>query len=125
MLSLSQSLDLVDKAISVNGSRVVLDSIYDAERGLFERLDAQYQTSLTAPLEEVLTGYLKTIFTRHDRVEQTRTKAAEASIAMAPLARKSKCIALALSHAIAAARGEERSVSIQRFLDRAQEVLET
>lgn len=122
--SLSQSLDLLRKTISVNGSRLILDSIYDAEKGLFERLEAQDQTSLTTPLEEVLVGYVKTMFTQHDCVEQTRMKAAEASMAMVPLACKSKRIALVLAHAIADARKEERSESIQHCLDRARKGLE-
>lgn len=64
------------------------------------------------------------MFTQHDRVEQTRMKAAEASIAMVSLARKSKRIALVLAHAIADARRDERSVSIQRCLERAQKGLQ-
>lgn len=110
--------------MSINGSRAILDSIYDAEKGLLERLAGQYQTSLTGPLEEVLVGFVKTMFTQHDRVEQTRTKAAEASIAMAALARKSPRIALVLQSAIADARREERSVSIQHRLDQAQQASE-
>lgn len=122
--SLSKSLDLLEKTLSVKGSRVILDSIYDAEKGLFERLHAQVPTSLTAPLEDVLVGYVETMFTQHDPVEQTRMKAAEASLAMVHIARKSKRIAPVLAHAIADARGKERSVSIQHCFDRAQEVLE-
>lgn len=108
----------------MNGSRVILESIYDAERGLFERLDTETLTSLTASLEEILVGYVKTMFSRHDRVEQTRMKAAEASVAVAPIARKSQRIALVLAHAITDARREERSVSIHECFDRAQKLLE-
>lgn len=102
---------------------MVLDSIYDAEKPLFQRLGSDYTAPLAPRLEEILIAYIETLFTSQDRVEQTRSKAAEASAAMVPLARKSKRIVLALTNAITDARGHEHSVSVQQSLDRAQKAL--
>lgn len=101
---------------------MVLDSMYDAEKNLFEKLCSQSTAPLAPELEEILIGYIETLFTQ-DQVEQTRTKAAEASAAIAPLARKNKRIAHSLTRAITVARGQERSVSVQQTLDRACNLL--
>ncbi len=103
---------------------MVLDSIYDAEKSLFERLDPKNQPRLPAALEEILVGYIPTLFTPTDRVEQTRIKAAEASIGIARLARKSKRVSFALTSAMADARREERSDSVLQNLERAKMVLD-
>ena len=102
---------------------MVLDSIYDAEKTLFQRLDSDRTAAVAPRLEEILIRYIDTLFTPQDRVEQTRTKAAEASAAVVPLARKSKGIRLALTHAITEAREQERSVSVQQSLDHIQKAL--
>ena len=102
---------------------MILDSVYDAGKSLFERLGSQDLGIIEGPLEKVLIGYIQMIFASKECVEQTRLKAVEVSIAMLPFARESDRIAAALSQAIADARAQERSVSVQQRLSFAMKAL--
>ena len=97
---------------------MVLNTIYEAEDALFEKINLTDITDHSESLVQVLMGYIKTLFPRNDQVEQTRLKAAQAAASMALLARRSRLVEDALIGEINKAKAEERSLSIQQSLDK-------
>lgn len=129
---LSQTLTLVSKSIFHHpGSRTILESIYSAEKSLFERLlTYSSSSSITGELENILASYIPTLFTPNysftDQIEQTRMKAAEAAGSLAALVVQKKFGKgeRELIEAIKAVRGTERSQLVQGVLDRALKLLD-
>ena len=119
-LALARALELVNKATKEDRSSSVQDAIYDEEVKLFGKM---VSIRMNNKLEETMVGYAKNLSTSRDLVERSRQKALEAITSMVPLARNSDRIRSVLSQAIANARVNERSVSIQRGLERAQKLL--
>ena len=119
-LALARALELINSATKEERSSLVQDTIYDGEVKLFGEMT---NIRMNDKLEEAVVGYAKNLSTPHDLVERSRHKAAEAITSMVPLGRSSDRIRSALSQAIAKARVNERSVSIQQSLQRAQESL--
>ncbi|MCJ1276828.1 proteasome component M29 [Puttea exsequens] len=122
--TLSQTLELVDRVRAAAASRTTLNAMYDAQKSLFERLDkVTEEEKMDEPLVDVLIKYVHEIFRSADLVEQTRQKAAEAAMAMAPLARKEEKVKAAFLRDFLPAREQERSYSIQQSLDQAKKML--
>ena len=119
-LALARALELVNKATKEDRSSSVQDAIYDEEVKLFGKM---VSIRMNNKLEETMVGYARNLSTSRDLVERSRQKALEAITSMVPLARNSDRIRSVLSQAIANARVNERSVSIQRGLERAQKLL--
>lgn len=131
---LSQTLTLVSKSILHHPrNRAILESIYSAEKFLFERLLTFSSSSKSTPdeFETILASYIPTLFVPDpssfsEQIEQTRMKAAEAANSLAVLAVQKKLVRVEreLMEAIKAVRGTERSQGIQAVLDRAIKVLD-
>ena len=119
-LALARALELINSATKEDGSSLVQDTIYDGEAKLFGKMA---NIRMNNELEETMVGYAKNLATPRDLVERSRHKASEAITSMVPLARINDRIRSALSQAIAEARVNERSVTIQQSLKRAQESL--
>ena len=99
------------------------NAVLEAEKSLFEKLHQELRPPVSEPLVAVMVGFVETLFRTNDQVEQTRTKAAEAAIAFAPLAGLSERVRTALINGISSARTQERSVSVQQSLDRARQAI--
>lgn len=121
--SLTQTLELVDR-VRTGASRNTMNAIYDAQKSFFERLNKAVLKALPDPLQTVLIEYLLGVFGFHEQVEQTRLKAVETAIALAPIARKGDRIKREFGKELAAARLRERSASVQHSLDRAKKILD-
>lgn len=123
--SLTETLELVSRVRAGMASRVTLNAIYDADKELFERLEGVLDDTLPGPLEAILVGFVKELFSsKEEQVEQTRLKASEAAIAVAPMARRGMGMKAALREELARASADERSVSVQQSLDRARKIVD-
>ena len=122
--SLAQTLELVNRVRAENGSRTAVNAIYDAQKSLFERLKKRYHEAPPASLETVLIEYIKQLLSSSDQVEQTRMKAAEAVVAVGPIARRGSRLKAALAQGLSAIRAQERSIGVQQVLDRASSILD-
>lgn len=122
--SLAETLELVSRVRSGRASRVTLNAIYDAQKGLFERLNGVEDDALSGPMESILIEYVKQLFGSSEQVEQTRLKASEAAMAMAPIASKGRHIKAAFTEALASAGAQERSVSVEQSLERARKMVD-
>lgn len=122
--SLTETLELVGGVRAGAASRVTLNAIYDAEKKVFERLNGVQGEALPGPLETILIEYVKQLFGSSEQVEQTRLKASEAAVSVAPLVSKGKRITTVFTEQLASARAQERSVSVQQSLDRARAALD-
>ena len=130
---LSQTLHLSNRIIKEHRGRKAIDAIYDCEKSLFEKIAQWPPKSQLAPpqslsnplLEKVLSEYANQIFASSDHVEQTRVKAAEAAVAMAPIARQGgNELKVAFARGLTDAKGLERSVPVRQILERAGRLLE-
>ena len=123
--SLSQTLELVNRVRAAAASRLTLNAIYDGEKILFDRLgQVSFEAPLPHLLEDVLLEYVKQVFASNDQVEQTRIKATESAIALAPIANRGSRLKNEFVEALLAAREEERSLPVQQGLDRAMKILD-
>lgn len=122
--SLTQTLDLLSRVRAGAASRSTLNAIYQAQKSLFDALDETHQDTLSDGLESVLVQYVKQLVGSNEQVEQTRLKAAEASIALAPIAARGSHLKIAFTQALAAARAQERSIAVQQCLDRARKIID-
>ncbi|KAL8717987.1 MAG: hypothetical protein Q9225_004830 [Loekoesia sp. 1 TL-2023] len=121
--SLSRGLALTVRTLSGNGSRKVHNAIFEAEKSLFEKLQRTLRPPVSELLVTVLIDFARTLFGTRDQVEQTRTKAAEAAAAFAPLTKVNGRLREALIDGIGSARTQERSVTVQQSLDRARQAI--
>lgn len=121
--SLSQTFELMDR-VKAGATRNTLNAVYDAMKCLFERLAKANLMLLSDPLQDVLIEYVHRVFDFTGHVEQTRLKAVEAAIALAPIARREDRIKLQYEKEMAATRSQEFSSSVQQALDRAKKVLD-
>ncbi|KAL8962336.1 MAG: hypothetical protein Q9193_001242 [Seirophora villosa] len=121
--SLSRALALTVRTLSGNGSRSVHNAIIEAEQSLFRKLHGVFRPPVSESVTQVLIEFVRTLFSTRDQVEQTRTKAAEAAAAFAPLAGVDERVRVALLEEIAGARAQERSVTVQQSLDRARRAI--
>lgn len=117
---MTQVLELVNRTRTEHRSRMAVEAIYDAEKSLFERLHKAREGDLQENLGSVLIEYTKQIFDCTDQVEQTRTKAAQAAIALAPVARRWSNVKAAFAQGVSAAKEQERSTTVRQSLERAQ-----
>lgn len=122
--SLSQALELVNRATSESGSRIVQNAIFDADRSLFEKLQGSNQVPLADSLEDVLLDFTKTLFQSSERVEQTRIKAADAIATMALLARTGERLRSTVMQELSLAIEREPSVAVQHVLIRAKRTVD-
>lgn len=113
--ALRQVLDLIQKATAKGGSRPVLDEIYSAEKGLFEKMA---DVPLNSSLEDTLIEYAQSLSGSSNQVEQSRLKAAEVGIALCPLARKASRMRDILMQQLSQLLAQERSVPVQQCLER-------
>ena len=120
-LALARALELINSATKDDRSSLVQATIYDEEVKLFGKMA---NIRMNNKLEESVVGYVKNLSTSRDLVERSRHKGSDVMVSMVPLARHSDRIRSALSQAIAQARVNERSVSIQRSLQGAFESLD-
>ncbi|KAL9007007.1 MAG: hypothetical protein Q9188_000295 [Gyalolechia gomerana] len=118
-----QSETLTVRTFSENGSRKVHNAIFDAEKALFEKLQRALRHPVSEPMATVLIKFSQTLFETRDLVEQTRMKAAEAALALAPLTSTSERMKAKLIDGINSARTEERSTTVQQSLDRVQRAI--
>lgn len=124
---LTQTLELLDRIRAQHGNRKIIDAIYGAQMSLFDKMRKSQggsSISLSESLDNTLSQYVKQMFTASDQVEQTRIKAAEAAVAMAPIARKGSKTKTTFAQGLAKARQEERSITVQQTLDRAKKLLD-
>ncbi|KAL9127375.1 MAG: hypothetical protein Q9217_003731 [Psora testacea] len=122
---LTRSLKLVNKVIgSEAGSKSLRIAVYDALIALFQRLQKLDVEVLPRDLDDTLSEYLILVFSAGDQVEHVRVKAAEAAMAMAPLARGGSRLRATFADGLTNARSQERSNTVQQSLDRARLLLE-
>ena len=121
---LAQSLILTKRIKDEHRSRKAIDAIYDAEKILFEKMNEAQEGSLPNHLEKILIDYARQVLSFADQVEMTRIKAAEAVVALAPVARKGEKIKGVFVEEVEAVRKEERSTSVQQVLDRARKLVD-
>ncbi|KAL6716269.1 proteasome component M29 [Lecanora helva] len=121
---MKHTFEISNRIMTENRSRKTIETIYDAEKHLFDNLSKANQSALSSPLEDVLIEYTKQIFSAVDQVEMTRIKAAEAAVAMAPLVRRGERIQAVFVQGLAAAKDAERSPSVRQILDRAGKLVE-
>ncbi|MCJ1401686.1 proteasome component M29 [Xylographa trunciseda] len=110
--SLTQTLDLIGKALSKN-DKVVKDAILDGEMALFKKLT---NTKLNDSLDSILTEYAATLFEMDEQAEQSRTKAAEAATALAGWAPEKSQVHTRLTSGVKLALTQERSPSVRQKL---------
>ena len=122
--SLVQTLELLHRIRAGAMSRVVANAIFDAPKSLFENLNQSNLEVVPDPLQEVLIEYSHCVFGFTEQVEQTRLRAIETIIALAPVARKSIKMKKEFEKDLAMVRAQERSMSVLHGLDRAMKVLE-
>ena len=123
--SLTGTLELVSRIAAGTASRVTLNAIYDAEKELFDRLEGVQDGVLSGPLEAILVEFVKQLFSSKDeQVEQTRLKASEAAMAIAPMASRAMGMKVVLTEELARARAHERSLTVQQSLDRARKTVD-
>ena len=118
--ALSHTLAAVEKAMAENGSRTVLDALFDAEKSLFAKLQAHAPDPLPAHVEDVLIGFAKTLFRAHDAAEPTRMKAAEAVAVLAALRTRGDRLRRALAEGLDDAQAKERSAGVKGVLGKAR-----
>lgn len=111
------------RTFSEIGSRKVHNAIFEAEQSLFRKLQRGLRFPVPEPIIEVLIKFVKLLFRTGDQVEQTRTKAAEAAAAFAPLTGADEGMRVALIEEITGARAQERSVTVQQSLERARQAI--
>ncbi len=122
---LRQTLQLTNRIRTEHRSRRTIEAIYDAQKSLFERLHkARDGGNLSEGLESILIEYTTQVFAFGDQVEQTRIKAAEAALALAPIARWGERIRAVFSEGVGGVEGRERSVVVRQCLGRARKVVE-
>ncbi|KAL8938334.1 MAG: hypothetical protein Q9211_003256 [Gyalolechia sp. 1 TL-2023] len=121
--SLSRALSLTARTFAENGSRKVHNAIFEAEKSLFEKLQRALPRPLSEPLATVLIKFVQTLFESSDLVEQTRIKAAEAALALAPLTSTHERMKAQLMDGINSARTQERSMTVQQSWDRVQRAI--
>lgn len=122
---LSQTVELVVKANrSEKGNKIVQYAILDALQSLFQKLQQIGSQVLPRPLEDTLVEIAKQILSSNDQVEHVRVKAAEAAIAMAPLAKNGDGLKKGFLEGLTTARSQERSVTVQHSLDLAKKILQ-
>ncbi|KAL9020239.1 MAG: hypothetical protein Q9185_002522 [Variospora sp. 1 TL-2023] len=121
--SLSRALALTARTFSEIGSRKVHNAIFEAEQSLFRKLQRVLRSPVPEPVIQVLIKFVKLLFRTGDQVEQTRTKAAEAAAAFAPLTGADERMRVALIEEISGARAQERSVTVQQSLERARQAI--
>ncbi len=122
--SLTKALELMGRVRSGAASRLTLNAIYDAQKRLFDRLNEVHHDALRGPLESILVEYVKQLFSTSEQVEQTRLKASEAAVSVAPLVSKGNSIKIVFTEHLATARAQERSVSVQQSLERARKIVD-
>ena len=122
--SLAQTLDALDQAdISGIASMSLQAAIYENVKALFERMQNQDDLT-TESFERTLTKYVEKVFSANDQVERVRLKAAEAAVTMAYMARKGGLMLnRAFADGLEKARVQERSMSVQEKLERANRIL--
>ncbi len=120
---LTQALALTNRIRTEHGSRKTIEAIYDAQKSLFERLHKAQEGHLSKHLEGILIEYTKQVFASSDQVEQTRMKAAEASVTLAPIARQGDRTKAVFVREVSNAKEQERSASVQQCLDRARKLI--
>ena len=121
--SLTETLELVGRVRAEAASRLTLNAVYDAEKKFFERLNGVQGEALSGPLESILIEYVKQLFGSSEQVEQTRLKASEAAVSVAPLVSKGDSIKTVFAEQLDTARAQERSVSVQQSLERARKMV--
>ena len=124
VFSLTETIELVRQIRTGAASRLTLNAICDGQRKCFDRLQEVQDGSLPLPLESVLVQYVKQLFGSNEQVEQTRLKASEAAVSIAPLVRQGNSIKTVFREQLATARAQERSVPIQQSLDRAVKMVD-
>ncbi len=122
--SLTKALEFIGRIRSGAASRITLNAIYDAQKKLFDRLNEVHHDALQGPLESILVEYVKQLFSTSEQVEQTRLKASEAAVSVAPLVSKGNSIKTVFTEHLATARAQERSVSVQQSLERARKIVD-
>ena len=124
VFSLTETIELVGQIKTEAGSRLTLNAIYDGQKKCFDRLHEVQDGSLPLALEGVLVKYVEQLFGSKEQVEQTRLKASEAAVSMAPLVRQGNSIKTVFREQLATARAQERSVPVQQSLDRAGKMVD-
>ena len=114
--ALEQSLALINRVTAESGSRIVQESVYDAETSLFNKL-SNVEVPMNEELESVLMRYLTALSRSSSQVEQSRLKAADVIVALGPLARKGRRLSDLLKEQVAQLLTQERSVPVQRRLE--------
>ena len=124
-IRLRQSLELISKAVkSETGSKTLQGAVYDALSALFQKVQKADIKTMPELLEETITEYTKHIFSAADQVEHVRLKAAEAAMAMAPVARRGAHIKVTYADGLANARRQERSSIVLQTLNSAAKIFE-
>lgn len=121
---LTQVLELTDRIRTEHRSRKTTEATYDAQKSLFERLHEAQGGDLLQHLESILIEYTKQVFASSEQVEQTRIKGAEASVALAPIARQRDRTQAVFVQEVSTAKEQERSASVQQILDRARKLVD-
>ena len=122
--SLNENMELMARVRIGMPSRLTLNSIYDGQKKLFDRVNEVQHIPLPAPLEHILEEYVKQVFSASEQVEETRLKASQAAMSMAGVVSKGKGIQRVFSEQLATARAQERSLPVQQRLDQAKKMVE-
>ena len=116
ILALEQTLVLINRVTAERGSKIVQDSIYDAEISLFNKME-NVDIAMSEALESTLMQYCTNLSRSSSQVEQSRLKAAEVAVALGPLARKGGRLSGLLTEQVAGLLAQERSVPVQGRLE--------
>ena len=127
---LKQSMSLIERVLHAeSGSKTIQAAIYEALGKLFQdmhAIDDIPTTTSSATLDEILLKYIQLILDAGDQVEHIRLKAAEAALAIAPLARKrGGKVRDAFVQGLEKVKIGERSASVQGILDNARKALDS
>lgn len=110
------TLSLITKVLSTQ-ARAIQDAIFDGEKLFYQKLAvAGHDDSL----DDILLEFVPLLFESDSRVEQSRTKAAEAALAMAACARKESRLGTLLAGEVEVAIAKERAHSVLQVLKRAK-----
>ena len=107
---------LINRVTAESGSRIVQESVYDAEASLFIKM-SNVEVATNEELESVLMQYCTAFSRSSSQVEQSRLKAADVVVALGPLARKGRRLRDFFTEQVARLLTQERSVLVRRRLE--------
>ena len=113
--ALRRTLELINQATANSGAKLVQDAVYQAEKGLFTKMQ---DVALSASVEDALVEYAKSLSDSGKHVEQIRLQGAEMAEALGRLSRQSNRLGEVLRQQVRQLLAQERSVAVRQCLER-------